>query len=169
MKPCDSIGTAYVCAYPGCHKEYSTKFALKRHALTHSKVKKFECRYCTRKFALDQYRKEHEYIHTNETPYVCGIDGCTESFRQRAKLCLHRKTHGSYSKKQYKVYSKKKSVRSNNYVQDITMNPFENYDTQSKNFIPLTQPYNECAEARLPSFSTGLVNFSSMELEKYCL
>jgi uncharacterized Zn-finger protein len=100
-------GKQFVCSHPGCNKEYSTKFALKRHAITHSKKKQFSCRFCSKKFALEQYQKEHEYIHTNETPYTCGIDGCTEAFRQRAKLCLHRMTHKNYKKKNYRVFSRK--------------------------------------------------------------
>jgi uncharacterized Zn-finger protein len=97
----------FVCSTPGCNKEYSTKFALKRHTLTHSGNKKYGCKFCHKKFGLEQYKKEHEYIHTNETPYVCGIDECVESFRQRAKLCLHRMSHDSYQKKDYRVFSRK--------------------------------------------------------------
>lgn len=97
----------FVCSQPGCNKEYSTKFALKRHLITHSGKRQFACKLCDRKFALEQYLKEHEYIHTNETPYVCGIDGCSESFRQRAKLCIHRMSHKSYQKKSYRVFSRK--------------------------------------------------------------
>lgn len=101
----------FVCSHPGCKKEYSTKFALKRHAVTHSGKKKFACRFCNKKFALEQYKREHEYIHTNETPYICGIDGCTEAFRQRAKLCLHRASHKSYQKKNYRVFSRKNASK----------------------------------------------------------
>ena len=108
----------HICQYPGCNKEYSTKFALKRHSITHSQVKRFECRFWSRKFSLPQYLKEHEYIHTNETPYQCGIDGCTQSFRQRAKLWLHRKTHKSYKKKSYRTFSKK-TQRNSSHAFDI--------------------------------------------------
>lgn len=79
--------------------------------ITHSGKKKYAWRFCDKKFALEQYKREHEYIHTGETPYVCGIDGCTESFRQRAKLCLHRASHKGYKKKSYKVYSRKDTVK----------------------------------------------------------
>ncbi|CAI2359485.1 unnamed protein product [Moneuplotes crassus] len=102
-----SISKQFVCSHPDCDKEYSTKFALKRHMIIHAGTKKFACRFCSKKFSLEQYKKEHEYIHTNETPYVCGIDGCTQAFRQRAKLCLHRAGHKGYKKKSYKVYSRK--------------------------------------------------------------
>ena len=86
----NDFGMQFTCSFPGCNKEYSakllynnlfcllmysTKFALKRHSVTHSGKKKFACRFCSKRFALEQYQKEHEYIHTNETPYICGIDG----------------------------------------------------------------------------------------------
>ena len=32
---------------------------------------------------------------------MCGIDGCTERFRQRGRLCVHRKTHENYVPKSY--------------------------------------------------------------------
>ncbi len=40
---------------------------------------------------LPQYLEEHEYTHTGEKPYVCGINGCAETFRQRGKLSIHKK------------------------------------------------------------------------------
>ena len=36
------------------------------------------------------------YTHTREKPFVCGIDGCQEKFRQRGKRSIHQKeAHGS--------------------------------------------------------------------------
>ena len=106
----------FVCTHQGCSKEYSTKFALKRHAVTHTKKRQFNCRFWNKKFALEQYQKEHEYIHTNETPYVWGVDGCTEAFRQRAKLCLHRMSHNTYQKKSYRVFSRKDTMKTDKQV-----------------------------------------------------
>jgi uncharacterized Zn-finger protein len=97
----------FVCTAQGCNKEYSTKFALQRHLYTHSGIKAFKCKYCPKSFSLQQYLQEHEHTHTKAKPFVCGIDGCSESFRQRGKLCLHRRTHTSYMKKEYKVYARK--------------------------------------------------------------
>lgn len=109
---------SFVCTHHRCNKEYSTKFALKRHMVTHSGKKQFQCRFCDKKFALEQYCKEHEYIHTNEAPYICGIDGCTERFRQRAKLCLHRSEHKGYQKKSYRVFSRKSTKQTKTKLSD---------------------------------------------------
>lgn len=54
-------------------------------------------------FALPQYLKEHQYTHTNQQPFVCGVDDCLESFRQRGKLSLHRRTHEVFKKKDYRI------------------------------------------------------------------
>lgn len=110
----------FVCSAQGCKKEYSTKFALQRHLYTHSGIKAFQCKYCSKWFSLEQFLQEHEYTHTKAKPFVCGIDGCTESFRQRGKLCLHRRTHSNYTKKEYKVYARKtKAGRSQNSPSDL--------------------------------------------------
>ena len=97
----------FECTAHGCNKEYSTKFALQRHLYTHSGIKAFKCKYCSKSFALQQYLQEHEHTHTKAKPFVWGIDGCEEAFRQRGKLCLHRRTHSNYKKKEYKVYARK--------------------------------------------------------------
>lgn len=136
-------GKKFVCSEIGCNKEYSTKFALKRHFVTHSNKRQFSCRFCGKQFSLEQYWKEHEYIHTNESPYICGIDGCSERFRQRAKLCLHRSSHGSYQKKNYRVFSRK-DVKTNEsakpqkssqpklrYVNFVTFRTFISYSRNS--------------------------------------
>ena len=33
----------FICSHVGCGKEYSTKFALRRHFITHSGVKPYRC------------------------------------------------------------------------------------------------------------------------------
>lgn len=95
----------YICDYSGCEKVFPTRFSLKRHTLIHSKIKKHECKFCQKKFALIQYLQEHEYTHTGERPYVCGVGSCTKSFRQRAKLSLHKRTHPEFTIKKYKLYT----------------------------------------------------------------
>lgn len=97
----------FICTHEGCHKEYSTKFALRRHYITHSGVKPFSCKICSKAFSLEQYLTEHMNVHTKAKPFVCGINGCTETFRQRGKLCLHRMTHKEYQKKEYRVFARR--------------------------------------------------------------
>ncbi len=98
----------YICEHADCNKEYSTKFALRRHLFTHLGIKPFACKLCDKRFTLEQYLQEHMHVHTKAKPFVCGINGCKEAFRQRGKLCLHRMTHGEYQKKQYRVFARRK-------------------------------------------------------------
>jgi len=98
---------------------------------------KFACRFCSKRFALEQYKKEHEYIHTNETPYICGLDGCTEAFRQRAKLCLHRMSHKNYKKKSYKVYSRKDTIKKTIWESKPTVSNLEMFS--------MTPQLNSCS------------------------
>lgn len=118
--PATSGPKKFECTAKGCNKEYSTKFALQRHLYTHSGIKVFQCRFCSKSFSLLQYQQEHEFTHTKAKPFVCGIDGCTEAFRQRGKLCLHRRSHSGYEKKEYKVYARKhKAGRSQQKQNDM--------------------------------------------------
>ena len=93
----------YICDFRDCEKIFNSKYCLNRHITSkHYKKKKFECKQCGKKFSLAHNLTEHEYIHTQELPFVCGIDGWTQSFRQRGKLSLHREKHPNYKKRVYK-------------------------------------------------------------------
>ena len=73
------------CDIKWCNQVLSTKYSLKRHLLKHLDCKDFVCKTCGKKFCLNQYLVEHEFTHSREKPYVCGINGCPLSFRQRGK------------------------------------------------------------------------------------
>jgi uncharacterized Zn-finger protein len=88
---------------PDCGKRFTTRFSLKRHYYIHKQEKKFECHLCNKQFVLPQYLKEHQYIHINDDPFICGVNGCNESFKQRGKLSLHRRTHNEFQKKSYRL------------------------------------------------------------------
>jgi len=49
------------------------------------------CKQCNKGFTLLQYLEEHEFIHSGLKPFLCGVKGCTESFRQKGKLSIHKK------------------------------------------------------------------------------
>lgn len=84
----------YLWPHSGWGKILATSFSLKRHVdLKHRRQKNQVCKFWGKRFSLLQYLKEHILIHTQETPFVCGINDCKEAFRQRAKLWAHRKTH----------------------------------------------------------------------------
>ncbi|BFF99367.1 zinc finger protein 14 homolog [Drosophila madeirensis] len=77
---------------PGCNQGFNNLGNMKRHYKSiHEKVKDFECRFCSRRFANSQSLKQHEWIHTGEKPYACK--SCGTHFRQEAALIRHQKVH----------------------------------------------------------------------------
>lgn len=66
----------YICDFIECERMFKAKYSLTRHIKSkHFKKKKFLCKQCNKRFALQHNLKEHEFIHTQALPYVCGIDG----------------------------------------------------------------------------------------------
>ena len=92
----------FQCTFQNCTKLFKTKFALKRHSLIHSCERDHKCGMCGKTFSLPQYLREHMNTHTKNKPYICGIGGCQERFRQAGKLSIHRRTHPAYKVKKYK-------------------------------------------------------------------
>ncbi len=93
MGKSESDCKTFKCDYANCTKEFTTRFSLRRHYLTHLGVKEHQCHYCGKRFSLAQYLKEHIYIHTGEKPFICKHPGCGRRFRQAGKLSIHKKSH----------------------------------------------------------------------------
>ena len=91
----------FACTWEGCGRLFRAQFSLNRHMVLHLETKKYTCKLCQKGFSLPQYLREHEYTHTKELPYECGVAGCTMKFRQAGKLSLHRRTHPEYKCKKY--------------------------------------------------------------------
>lgn len=103
----------FICDITGCERVFTTKYSLKRHCLIHINEKPLKCQYCDSRFRLQQYLQDHENTHTFNAPHVCGISGCTASFRQSGKLSTHRATHRDYHRKQYHTSQKLNSSLKN--------------------------------------------------------
>ena len=58
----------------------------------------YQCRHCTKILSSNQNRKEHEFTHTGELPYICKIPGCGLRFRQGSVLSSHRRIHNMIEK-----------------------------------------------------------------------
>eukprot|EP00357_Protocruzia_adherens_P029447 CAMPEP_0115031158 /NCGR_PEP_ID=MMETSP0216-20121206/38349_1 /TAXON_ID=223996 /ORGANISM="Protocruzia adherens, Strain Boccale" /LENGTH=157 /DNA_ID=CAMNT_0002408719 /DNA_START=510 /DNA_END=983 /DNA_ORIENTATION=+ len=74
-----------------CEKVMTREYSLKVHVLNHLNIKRFECEICHKKFNSKTYLSDHHNLHTGLTPYVCDIDNCGLKFRQRIKLCVHKR------------------------------------------------------------------------------
>ena len=76
MNP-STIAELFHCPVPDCAKQLNSSFSLRRHMqLVHSEHKALSCRFCGKAFSLKQYLMEHEYMHTEELPFLCGVNGC---------------------------------------------------------------------------------------------
>ena len=66
----------FICDFNNCERIFKAKYSLTRHIQSkHFKKKKYACKHCNKTFALSHNLKEHEFIHTQASPFICGIDG----------------------------------------------------------------------------------------------
>lgn len=120
--------SVFICPHEGCGRRFHAQFSLNRHSIIHSETKRFSCKYCGKGFSLGQYLREHQYRHTKELPYECGVAGCTKRFRQAGKLSLHRKTHPEYVPKKYNYsLNKEKRTKARNLC-DVKSNLILNHN-----------------------------------------
>ena len=94
----------FICDFKNWEKIFTTKYSLMRHSLTHWKNKIYKWKQWDKAFSFKQNLIEHEFIHSGELPYLCGVNGWNERFRQRGKLSLHRQSHQTYHKKEYRSH-----------------------------------------------------------------
>ena len=79
-----------------CSRTYSSQANLLRHMrIQHSGVQRFKCPYCEKTLATAHTLKEHIYLHTGESPYVCTEPHCSARFRQASQLSAHKKQRHS--------------------------------------------------------------------------
>ncbi|KAF9421295.1 hypothetical protein HW555_002767 [Spodoptera exigua] len=76
------------CAH--CPRLFYDKYALNRHAHTHSEDKPHQCRTCGRAFKLLSNLERHARVHTDVAPYECTI--CNKKFKYSSSVNLHVRT-----------------------------------------------------------------------------
>lgn len=108
----------HICAL--CNHPARTPAALKKHMAVHSTERPFECPICNKRYRQSSV-SQHMRTHTNERPFACTVCGkrfsrrphlqrhssvhggpnvpshpcdlCDRTFKQTAKLLMHRRTH----------------------------------------------------------------------------
>uniref|UniRef100_A0A182VUM6 C2H2-type domain-containing protein n=1 Tax=Anopheles minimus TaxID=112268 RepID=A0A182VUM6_9DIPT len=75
-----------------CSKKFAVVEKLKIHQRVHTGERPFECSFCPRTFLHFSDRKRHEMaIHTGERPYKCKL--CSASYIRNRELNLHMQKH----------------------------------------------------------------------------
>ncbi|KAJ8928665.1 hypothetical protein NQ314_018759 [Rhamnusium bicolor] len=67
------------------------KKRLRKHVLTHTEEKPFQCEFCEKKFATKEHLIIHQQVHTKEKLFICRI--CQKVFIQKGTLNVHMRYH----------------------------------------------------------------------------
>jgi uncharacterized Zn-finger protein len=59
-----------LCKYPGCLKEFTSRWSLTRHLKIHSGIKSFKCNQCNKQFIQKCSLTRHEQTHLDEKPCI---------------------------------------------------------------------------------------------------
>ncbi|KAL7306988.1 hypothetical protein TKK_0000738 [Trichogramma kaykai] len=74
-----------------CNKSFANQRNLKRHMLTHTRIKSYTCDLCDKSFTRKPDRTRHMFTHTGIKPYTCDL--CNKSFADQRNLKRHMLTH----------------------------------------------------------------------------
>ncbi|KAF2197909.1 hypothetical protein GQ43DRAFT_402057 [Delitschia confertaspora ATCC 74209] len=95
--------TSCVCLWENCEasgKDFKQRSKLSRHLLLHARYRPYACSFpdCTKTFATNQAKHNHERTHTGEKPYVCRTCGYTTTTHTQLQthisaLHTHSKPH----------------------------------------------------------------------------
>ena len=79
---------------PQCDKRYKTNGHLKDHIdIQHKLIKKYDCKFCGKKFGRISTLKSHIRTHIGEKNYKCKMEGCEKRFTEKGNMEIHYRRH----------------------------------------------------------------------------
>lgn len=81
------------CMFPGCMKEFTSRWSLTRHTRTHTGERPFRCNSCGKEFVQKCSLKRHEQTHSQEKQWLCDFPNCGKRFKLKEYLDVHKRTH----------------------------------------------------------------------------
>ncbi|WVW86429.1 hypothetical protein I302_108477 [Kwoniella bestiolae CBS 10118] len=86
----------FACEREGCGKSFWTATHLKRHYDVHDRAEVYACEQCDETFPKAHLLRDHvtlTHMPEGTKPYPCSHEGCDQSFKMKAHLKAHEKTH----------------------------------------------------------------------------